>query len=80
MCPFGGLIAGYTLDKFGRKVTLILINIISIISWTLIYCSSGTNLEILYIQLMIARVLIGKRNGNIMILIFFFNFFVRCLF
>ncbi|XP_055547689.1 facilitated trehalose transporter Tret1-like [Wyeomyia smithii] len=62
-CPFGGLIAGYLLDRIGRKWTLIFINILSIASWTLIAISSSTNFDLMYTQIMIARVIIGLVIG-----------------
>jgi Sugar (and other) transporter len=59
-CPIGGLLAGYSLDKIGRKTTLILINIISIVSWLILSFSSTTDAETLFIQLIVARFIIGK--------------------
>lgn len=63
MCPFGGLLTGYLLDKIGRKMTLILVNIISVIAWGIMTFSSESNKEIMYIQLMISRVIIGLAIG-----------------
>ncbi|XP_058447708.1 facilitated trehalose transporter Tret1-2 homolog [Malaya genurostris] len=62
-CPFGGLISGYLLDRIGRKWTLTLINILSIVSWALIAVSSRTNFEQMYTQILIARVIIGLVIG-----------------
>ncbi|XP_053693388.1 facilitated trehalose transporter Tret1-like [Sabethes cyaneus] len=62
-CPFGGLISGYLLDRIGRKWTLIFINLLSIVSWTLIAVSSTTNFELMYTQIIIARVIIGLVIG-----------------
>lgn len=64
-CIFGGPIAGFLTDNIGRKKTLLLINVISIISWTIIGFSSRVDVENLFIQLMIARVLIGIAIGMI---------------
>lgn len=65
ICPFGGPLSSYCVTKFGRKGTLIIINIISIIYWTITALSSQNNAEILFIQLMIARVLTGFTIGMI---------------
>jgi MFS family permease len=59
-CPIGGLLAGYSLDKIGRKTTLTVINIISIISWLIMAYSSETDPELFYIELIVARVIIGE--------------------
>lgn len=60
--PIGGLLSGYMLDKFGRRTTLICINLISIISWLIIGYSSKTDVNILFAQLMVARIIIGKHR------------------
>ncbi|XP_058818192.1 facilitated trehalose transporter Tret1-2 homolog [Topomyia yanbarensis] len=62
-CPFGGLISGYLLDRIGRKRTLALINVMSILSWALIAVSSSSNFELMYTQILIARVIIGLVIG-----------------
>ncbi|GAB0093633.1 TRET1 [Sergentomyia squamirostris] len=61
--PVGGLIASYTLDKYGRKKTLIAINILSIIAWSVIAFSSRTDINLMYIQIIGARILIGIVAG-----------------
>lgn len=58
-CPIGGLLSGYMSDRIGRKRTLIVIDIIAIISWIIIGFSSKNNAELLFIQLMISRTIIG---------------------
>lgn len=58
--PIGGLLSGYFLDKFGRRMTLICINVISIISWLIIGYSSKSDVNILFAQLMVARIIIGE--------------------
>lgn len=58
-CPFGALLCSYVLDKYGRKKTLYTINIISIISWAILAASSQTNKDMMFIQLLIARIIIG---------------------
>ena len=59
-CPLGGLVSGYLLDRIGRKKTLMLINVLSIVSWALIAVCSTTNFDLMYTQILIARVIIGK--------------------
>lgn len=65
ICPLGGPLSSYCVTKFGRKGTLTIINIISIIYWIITAFSSKTNAETLFIQLMIARVLTGFTIGMI---------------
>ncbi|XP_070504408.1 facilitated trehalose transporter Tret1-like [Chironomus tepperi] len=64
-CPFGGPITAYLTNKFGRKGTLIIIDVISIIQWIIIGFSSRSDAQILFIQLMFARVLTGLTIGMI---------------
>ena len=58
--PIGGLLSGFMLDKYGRRMTLISINVISITSWLIIGCSSENDVDILFPQLMVARMIIGN--------------------
>jgi MFS family permease len=58
--PLGGLLSGYMLDKFGRRMTLISINVISIASWLIIGFSSRSDVDALFLQLMLARIIIGE--------------------
>ncbi|XP_055595464.1 facilitated trehalose transporter Tret1-2 homolog [Uranotaenia lowii] len=62
-CPFGGLLSGVLLDRIGRKKTLVFINVLSIVSWTLMAVASRSNFELMYTQIMIARVIIGLVIG-----------------
>jgi MFS family permease len=64
-CAFGGPISGYLIGKFGRKGTLIIIDILQIIHWLIIGLSSRDNNQILFIQLIIGRVLGGITIGMI---------------
>lgn len=70
--PIGGLVSGYFLDRFGRKTTLICINLISIISWLIIAFSSKSDVFVLFVQLMIARIIIG--NSFLSLVNFYLNF------
>lgn len=58
-CPMGALLCGFILDKFGRKKTLIFINLCAIASWSIMSSASKTNKDLMYIQLLVARFIIG---------------------
>lgn len=59
-CPIGALFSGMLAELIGRKGTLIFIDVISIISWLLIAFASRSDSDFLFIQLMIARFIIGS--------------------
>lgn len=61
--PLGALVYGYILDKWGRKYTLLVINILSIISWSTIALSSTDNSESLFYQILFGRMIHGIVNG-----------------
>ncbi|KAG5672088.1 hypothetical protein PVAND_002243 [Polypedilum vanderplanki] len=63
LCPFGGLISGYLVEKFGRIGSLMIQDIVAIFSWLLIGLSRHSNPEYNFIQLMIARSLMGLVIG-----------------
>lgn len=63
LCPVGGPLSGFFTDRIGRKKTLILISIISIISWITIGFASKVDAQTCFIQLMIGRALIGIAIG-----------------
>lgn len=64
LCPFGGLLAGFLLDKIGRKKTLYFINVISVVSWGIMAFASKTDEMLLFVELMVARVIIGKFSSG----------------
>lgn len=59
-CPLGGLLASYILDKFGRKLTINFIAILSAIAWTVLYLTPERNFDVIYYQLLVGRILSGK--------------------
>lgn len=63
ICPLGGPLSSYFIMKIGRKGTLIIVNIISVIFWTMIGFSHKTDANPFFIQLMVARVLTGLAVG-----------------
>lgn len=64
-CPLGGPISGFLSDKIGRRYTLIVVNIIGLISWILISFTSRFNVDTFFIQLMIGRALVGLTIGMV---------------
>lgn len=61
--PVGALLYSYILDKFGRKYTLMVINALSIVSWTTMALASVENSESLFYQVFLARIMQGVVNG-----------------
>lgn len=59
--PLGGILSATILDQLGRKLTLVIINVLSIVSWGLIYFSSKTDFDSMFWSVMLGRFLIGKR-------------------
>lgn len=59
-CPLGGLLGSFILDKLGRKVTLIIINVLQIISWSLQAWTDKNDTETMYYQLLVARLILGE--------------------
>ncbi|KAG5684150.1 hypothetical protein PVAND_013391 [Polypedilum vanderplanki] len=63
VCPLGGLLSATILDQLGRRMTLMIINILSITSWSLMYFSSETDFDSMFWQILLSRFLIGVTIG-----------------
>lgn len=63
--PIGGPLSGFLSDKIGRRNTLVVVNLIAIVSWLVIGFSSRVDANLLFIQLMIGRAIIGVAFGMI---------------
>ncbi|CAG9803435.1 unnamed protein product [Chironomus riparius] len=63
ICPLGGILSATILDQIGRRFTLVLINILAIISWGLMYFSSQTDFDQMFWQILLGRFLIGVTIG-----------------
>jgi MFS family permease len=61
--PFGCPLSGFLSDKIGRRNTSILVNFLAIISWIIIGFSSSSDAQTLFVQLMVARVIMGVVIG-----------------
>lgn len=62
-CPVGGILNAYLLDKFGRKATIFIINIVSIVSWGLMGSSYYKSWTLKFAQVIVARFIIGIASG-----------------
>lgn len=51
------------LDRYGRKNTLYLINVVAILAWFIKASASQTDRDSMFVQVMIARILIGVMCG-----------------
>lgn len=63
-CPLGGLLASYILDKVGRKKTMVLINVLSVVAWSLQAWADKEDTQTMYYQLLAARLIIGEWNRS----------------
>lgn len=61
-CPYGGPLSSYLVTKVGRKGALLVINVLSMIHWSIAGLSSQDP-KILFIQLLIARTITGFTIG-----------------
>lgn len=61
--PLGGLLSSYLLDKVGRKRTFFTIHITALISWAMLALATDASSELMFIQIMIARFIIGIATG-----------------
>lgn len=61
--PFGSPLSGYLADKIGRRGTLIVVNVIAMISWIIVGFSSREDANLFFIELMVGRALIGITIG-----------------
>lgn len=68
--PLGGILSAAILDQLGRKLTLVIVNVLSIVSWALIYFSSRTDFDSMFWSIMLGRFLIGE-TVQLFILCFF---------
>ncbi|XP_017484590.1 PREDICTED: facilitated trehalose transporter Tret1-2 homolog [Rhagoletis zephyria] len=62
-CPLGGLLSGILLDKLGRKNTLIVLNVIALFAWALMALAIESNVDVVFIQLLVSRFCIGITMG-----------------
>lgn len=62
-CILGGILSATLLDRIGRKFTLVVINLFSIISWASMALASKSDQESLFWELMFSRLLIGITTG-----------------
>lgn len=51
------------LDAYGRKNTLYIINVVSIVSWTLMATASTLDKDAMFVQILVSRLLIGITTG-----------------
>lgn len=57
--PLGGLLASVILDKLGRKFVIILINVLSIVAWSIQSWTDKEDAQTMFYQLLVARLIIG---------------------
>lgn len=58
--PLGGLLASVILDKLGRKFVIILINVLSIVAWSIQSWTDKEDAQTMFYQLLVARLIIGQ--------------------
>lgn len=58
--PLGGLLSGFLLDKIGRKRSLVVLNVLTIVAWILLATPSGSDAGAFFWQLIAARFILGE--------------------
>lgn len=61
--PIGGILTILIFDRFGRKNTLYLINIVELVGWTIIATASTSNPQHMFAQLLVGRLINGLAYG-----------------
>ncbi|XP_017040573.1 solute carrier family 2, facilitated glucose transporter member 8 [Drosophila ficusphila] len=61
--PLGGLLSGCLLDRIGRKRSLILLNVITVLAWILLATPSQSDSNHFFWQLIVARFILGIGMG-----------------
>ncbi|KAI8036238.1 solute carrier family 2, facilitated glucose transporter member 6 [Drosophila gunungcola] len=61
--PLGGLLSGFLLDRIGRKKSLIVLNVLTILAWILLATPSQSNSEAFFWQLIVSRFILGIGMG-----------------
>ncbi|XP_053964931.1 facilitated trehalose transporter Tret1-like [Anastrepha ludens] len=63
-CPIGGLIVGYLMDRFGRKNTMLLTNLVGLLGWALLVTAPfQSSRDLIFIQLLLGRFVSGLMMG-----------------
>ncbi|KAH8348578.1 hypothetical protein KR084_008789 [Drosophila pseudotakahashii] len=61
--PLGGLLSGFLLDRIGRKRSLIVLNVLTILAWILLATPSSSDSEAFFWQLIVSRFMLGIGMG-----------------
>ncbi|XP_016985305.1 facilitated trehalose transporter Tret1 [Drosophila rhopaloa] len=61
--PLGGLLSGFLLDRIGRKKSLIVLNVLTILAWILLATPSESNAQAFFWQLVVSRFMLGIGMG-----------------
>ena len=67
--------SGLLLDRFGRKNSIYVLNILALLSWILMASASSKNSEAMFIQLVVSRILIGKYKNRCAVELFVILFY-----
>ncbi|XP_055846327.1 uncharacterized protein LOC129912201 [Episyrphus balteatus] len=63
-CPFGGIICALMVDRYGRKMTIIVTNILGILGWILMaFPLKSGNSDFVFMQLIASRLMSGVVKG-----------------
>ncbi|XP_036330750.1 facilitated trehalose transporter Tret1-like [Rhagoletis pomonella] len=66
-CPIGGLIVGYLMDRFGRKNTMLLTNVVGLIGWVLLVTAPYQSARhAIFLQLLLGRFISGLMMGAVL--------------
>lgn len=61
--PVGGIISGFLTEKFGRRKTMMIVNVLAVASWLTLAFATRYSADWLFAQLMIGRIIGGIMTG-----------------
>lgn len=61
--PVGGIISGFLTEKFGRRKTMMIVNVLAVASWLILGFATRSSADMLFAQMMVGRIIGGIMTG-----------------